>query len=304
MSKIARAAGLCLAAWLAGTSAAHAHIKLLSPASWIQENGTGDPQKSSPCGPAPGTGTETGQVTTYSPGQEITVEWTETVAHNGHFRIALARERSELVDPKVNGNCQSAEIQDPPAYPILADGLFPTTSDDGKRMFSTKVKLPADMTCDNCTLQLIQFMTPHGAPCFYYHCANLKIVAGGGSAGGGESAGGRGGQLGTPGGGEPAGGRGEPAGGRGGGPGAMAASGGDSSRSGPSGNAGNISSSGSSGSFTSAQAGTPSAPPSSTTNGDSGCSLSAHRGESNSTRAVLCTATLVLMLRRRRRRPG
>jgi uncharacterized protein (TIGR03382 family) len=174
--------------WMFAAQHAQAHIKLTKPASWIQEDATGDPQKSGPCGPAAGQGTETNEITTYTEGQEITVEWTETVNHEGHFRIALAKDRSELKDPKITGACQSAEISNPPQYPILADGLFAVKSDDGKRMFSQKVKLPAGMTCDKCTLQVLQFMTPHPAPCLYYHCANLKIVAAGAAGSGGTSA--------------------------------------------------------------------------------------------------------------------
>jgi hypothetical protein len=168
---------------------AHAHIKLLKPASAIQENSLGGPQKDGPCGPGPteGQGMPSNQVTTFMEGEEITVEWTETVNHEGHFRIAVAKDPSEFEDPKITGSCQSAEIQNPPVLPVLADGLFATTRDDGNRNYSQKVKLPAGFTCDKCTLQLIQFMTPHPAPCLYYHCANIKIVsataAGSGAAG-------------------------------------------------------------------------------------------------------------------------
>ncbi|HKU36978.1 MAG TPA: SCE4755 family polysaccharide monooxygenase-like protein [Polyangiales bacterium] len=193
-----RIAGVAVAAGLlAYVGPAHAHIKMLKPTSAVQENASGGPQKDPPCGPGrtEGQGTPTDAVTTYMEGEEITVEWTETVPHNGHFRISLAKDPSEFKDPKVNGSCQSAEIQNPPVLPVLADGLFPSTSDDGKRMFSQKVKLPAGFTCDKCTLQLIQFMTPHPPSCFYYHCANIKIMPAGGAAAG---SGGAGGAAGTP----------------------------------------------------------------------------------------------------------
>ena len=39
------------------------------------------------------------------------------------------------------------------------------------------VTLPDGVTCDNCTLQIIQYMSSHAAPCFYYHCAALEIQA-------------------------------------------------------------------------------------------------------------------------------
>jgi hypothetical protein len=32
------------------------------------------------------------------------------------------------------------------------------------------------MSCDTCTLQLMQFMSSHAPPCFYYQCATLRIV--------------------------------------------------------------------------------------------------------------------------------
>lgn len=31
------------------------------------------------------------------------------------------------------------------------------------------------MTCEHCTLQVLEYMSSHSAPCFYYHCADLAI---------------------------------------------------------------------------------------------------------------------------------
>jgi hypothetical protein len=47
------------------------------------------------------------------------------------------------------------------------------------------------MTCDHCVLQIVEFMANHGAPCFYHHCANIKISVNGADAGppGGDDAG-------------------------------------------------------------------------------------------------------------------
>jgi hypothetical protein len=162
--------------------AAWAHLRLIEPPAWVVEGALGDPQKTGPCG---GTQvTETGVVTTFRAGQEITVVWQETVPHPGHFRISLARDRAELIDPQVettngdgvSGTSISAEITDPPKYPVLVDNLFPRslviTPDD----FTTTVTLP-DEPCDSCTLQLTQFMAQHAPGYFYYHCANVRIVA-------------------------------------------------------------------------------------------------------------------------------
>jgi hypothetical protein len=41
--------------------------------------------------------------------------------------------------------------------------------------------LPTDVTCTRCTLQVLEFMTAHGAPCFYHHCADISIAAPSGS---------------------------------------------------------------------------------------------------------------------------
>jgi Lytic polysaccharide mono-oxygenase, cellulose-degrading len=162
--------------------AAEAHIRLLEPASWAVEDAQGNPQKAGPCG---GTGVqETGAVTTFRAGQVITVAWQETVPHPGHFRISLARDRADLIDPVVqtangdgvSGNSISADIMSPVAYPVLADNLFPRDSVPAPQPFSTTVTLP-DETCENCTLQVIQFMAQHGPGYFYHHCANVNIVA-------------------------------------------------------------------------------------------------------------------------------
>jgi uncharacterized protein (TIGR03382 family) len=32
-------------------------------------------------------------------------------------------------------------------------------------------------------LQVVEFMSSHGAPCFYHHCANIKITTNGADAG-------------------------------------------------------------------------------------------------------------------------
>jgi hypothetical protein len=160
--------------------AAEAHIKLLEPASWTTENFLGDPQKESPCGGE--RGTPTGAVTQFRPGETITVRWEETIYHPGHYRIAFAMNRAELIDPVVtldaNQISVSATIQDPPVAPVLLDGLFPRTSQSGSpgTVFEQQVTLP-NMPCMGCTLQVIQFMAGHGPPNYiYYHCATIDLV--------------------------------------------------------------------------------------------------------------------------------
>lgn len=158
---------------------ARAHITLQEPQPWLVEDADGDPQKTAPCG---GTGTPTGVVTHYFPGETITVRWRETIYHPGHFRIALTADRSALVDPMIvvdgAGNSVSAAIADPPSAPVLLDGLFPRTATSGSsgRTFEQQVTLP-NVECPSCTLQVIQFMSHHATPYVYHHCANVAITA-------------------------------------------------------------------------------------------------------------------------------
>jgi hypothetical protein len=77
--------------------------------------------------------------------------------------------------------CGSTVIQDPPVFPVLADGeLLHTSAFSGPQSF--QVTLPPGVTCDHCTLQVIQFMSNHAlnnpGGCFYHHCATVSIGVG------------------------------------------------------------------------------------------------------------------------------
>lgn len=159
-----------------------AHFVLVTPDSWMSQGVFGDPQKLGPCGDEGG-GTPTGKVTEFRPGQTIEVTIAEGIYHPGHYRVALAvNDRSELPpDPAVTAvdrdPCGSTEIQEPPIFPILADNVLPHTRPfAGPQTFT--VTLPTDVTCTRCTLQVIEYMSNHGAPCFYHHCADISIQAG------------------------------------------------------------------------------------------------------------------------------
>ena len=169
------------------TRPSDAHFKLQSPPSWMSQDVGGSPQKLGPCGDEDdGTdaATPTGIVTAYQVGDTVTVTITELIFHPGHYRISLAvNDRSELdAEPAVTpGNgypCGSAAIEDPPVFPVLADNVFPHTAPfTGPQ--TTTVKLPSNVTCTHCTLQIIEFMSDHGlnkpGGCFYHHCADLAI---------------------------------------------------------------------------------------------------------------------------------
>jgi MYXO-CTERM domain-containing protein len=191
------ALGLGAAAALVA-SPALAHFILQAPASWAEQATLGDPQKSAPCGQAdPGlTAAATGMVTAYAAGDTVTVTINETVTHPGHYRVVLSTTGQDGLpaDPPVTAGstpCGSTEIQNPPVFPVLADGmLVHTAAFSGPQSFT--FKLPSNVTCaSNCVLQVAEFMSNHGlnvpGGCFYHHCANITIAASGGAGGGGGS---------------------------------------------------------------------------------------------------------------------
>jgi hypothetical protein len=188
---VARICGLVAgAAALLAAPVADAHFVLKSPTNWMMLDATGGPQKIGPCGnEAPQT--PSNAVTPFQPGQQVTIQIDETVFHPGHYRIALAPTQNELpaepaVTPTAQDQCASAAVQDNPTLPVLADNqLVHTTPFSGTQTIT--VTLPTNPPCTNCVLQVLEFMSSHGAPCFYHHCANITIGGGTSSDGGGTS---------------------------------------------------------------------------------------------------------------------
>jgi len=177
------ATGLALAA-----AGAQAHFRLLEPASWIEENQLGDPQKISPCGGTLGDGgTRTGAVTEVTGGSMISLVVDETIYHPGHFRIALARRinwlpgepPATLVETDRGMRSAPFAIEENPQPPVLLDGLW-ENFERRTGMLETEIRIP-NIDCDGCFLQVVQFMADHPGYAeggyTYYHCAVLNISA-------------------------------------------------------------------------------------------------------------------------------
>src|SRR5215207_711575 len=170
------------------------HFKLIEPPSALVERDNGDPQKMAPCGgTSADPGTPSNIVTKVRGGTKLHIKVQETVFHPGHYRIALAvNSRTELPkDPEATTKesargpqSVSAVIQNPARPPLLADGLWPHTMRPaaGTQLppWETDVDLP-NISCEKCTLQIIQFMAEHGlnrdGDFSYHHCADLQITA-------------------------------------------------------------------------------------------------------------------------------
>jgi hypothetical protein len=163
--------------------AAQAHIRLLEPTARydvVGENGI----KSCPCGQGTSNRTcdamanssdpnRSARVTRAEAGSVLTLRFEEYVGHDGTYRVAFDDDGAEIVD--FNANILVPMVTDPPGnMGNVGEGTI----------WEIDVTLP-DMTCDNCTLQLIQAMngqqtTPVVDPSgfgTYYTCVDLELVA-------------------------------------------------------------------------------------------------------------------------------
>ncbi len=122
---------------------AHAHLLTPAPRNTLAN-------KVGPCGVA-----RTASSVNFAPGATITVTWTETIDHPGHYRIAL----SPANDLGFDANVLKDNIPNP-------TGAQATNS--------TTVTLPTT-PCTQCTLQLIQVMTNTTPSSNYYSCTDITI---------------------------------------------------------------------------------------------------------------------------------
>ena len=153
------ALGLGAAAALVA-SPARAHFILQAPASWAEQGPLGDPQKSGPCGQDdPGaTAVPTGMVTSYAPGDTVTVTIGETVTHPGHYRAVLSTtgQAGLPADPPVTAAAarpaDRRRSRTRPSTRCSPTGCWCTPRGfSGAQSFT--FKLPSNMTCtSNCVL--------------------------------------------------------------------------------------------------------------------------------------------------------
>ena len=146
----------------------------------------GQNQKVFPCGDNT-VARDPNRVTTFAPGATITVVFDEPIDHPGHFRIAFdADGQDAFVDPTgfddvVNPQQYNANN---PAQPVLLDNIADRNSTPTDMEYQVQVTLP-NISCENCTLQLIQVMTdkapwgPGGGNDLYYQCADIRLGQGG-----------------------------------------------------------------------------------------------------------------------------
>lgn len=135
-------------------STAWGHSHLVSPVPRDPSTGI----KTGPCGtlPKPAVATQT-----FTSGQTIVVQFQETIDHPGRYFISF----SPANDLNFNLYLLATvpDIQDPASIP---------------HNYSASITLP-NISCTNCTLQLIQSMEEVPAsPTYYYSCADINLVGG------------------------------------------------------------------------------------------------------------------------------
>lgn len=169
-----------------------AHTRMDTPVPRDPDDGI----KAGPCGPYVKPAVNN-PANVYTEGAEIDIAFTETVNHTGYFWVDLAMDDVALTnynpndpDPANNTRANVWRLQPPlaQANTIDANGNFIDDNPNSGFQFQRKVVLPTGVTCDNCTLRIVQFMEGRVQP-YYYTCSDVKIQAanGGGDNGGGDN---------------------------------------------------------------------------------------------------------------------
>jgi len=183
--RLATASSLFL---FSAVSAAHVDLQQPTPRLAGQAN---DPQlKTGPCGQT--ANGRTANVNVYTPGETITVRWNEYIDHPSYYRIAFDDDGDNGFEMRTDGQTNAAA--DNPVAMENALGMDAeilsivpevndTTTGAGTDVREVQVTLP-NITCENCTLQLIQYMYNNPMQ-GYYQCADIALrgtVAAGGDA--------------------------------------------------------------------------------------------------------------------------
>jgi len=159
LATAALAIGVCLS-----TRSAEAHIDLKVPVP--REQGLSEAPNSDlkvgPCGQVVNGRTE--RVNVFAPGETIEVTWAETTNHISYYRVAFDRDGDDDF-PVFAGPGIGAEGIDPrERCPVDGQVILAYEMADGYRQQHTlRIQLP-DVECENCTLQVVQYMYDRGRP--------------------------------------------------------------------------------------------------------------------------------------------
>ena len=184
---------------LSSVSEAAAHIDLLDPEA--RAHGTaarGDTDvdansnlKQGPCGQVVTGRTE--RVATYGAGETITLRLREENAHVSYIRVSIDLDGEDFpLRMQTPPGPETQELAAAAEAALNAEGLLAVYREDNDTpgfVHEIEVTLPR-ASCDNCTLQVLQYMYDDPAAPYYFQCADLLIVDSGDSADAGGAGGG------------------------------------------------------------------------------------------------------------------
>ena len=140
----------------------HAHARL-HPDKQLKPRSSSTGEKVAPCGTL-GPTTDVSKRAVLRAGEDLMVEWQETINHLGFFRISFSPDG-------INGFTTN----------VLKDNIVDTQNTSivggAYHLYSATVKVP-DTLCDSCSIQLIQVMQDNPSnPSNYYSCSDIRFVA-------------------------------------------------------------------------------------------------------------------------------
>lgn len=172
------------AASVFGVSLASAHVRLIDPPPRVDGKAGGMQLKNGPCGQTPNARTTI--VTEFSPGETITVTFAEYINHTSYYRVALDVDGDDDFPLRPNQSVMPGDDDPTMINPVsdISDTSLPVyilgyDMDDlspapmQEQEYTMQVTLP-NIECENCTLQLIQFMYNDDMP-YYFQCADIVM---------------------------------------------------------------------------------------------------------------------------------
>lgn len=175
-----RGRGACAAiAALLWCGQSSAHLDLLQPVPREQgrfrvDQITNTNLKEGPCGQRENGRTEKTNV--FAPGETISLVWDEYVNHRSYYRVAFDLDGDDDL-PRFSGPGVPQEGHDPRDLCPVDDRVILAyeLNDASGGQYTLDVTLP-DVECDNCTLQVIQYMYGRErARPYYFQCADLVL---------------------------------------------------------------------------------------------------------------------------------
>lgn len=158
---------VALVTLVATSPLAWGHARMLRVATLIPRS-TSDGLKTAPCGGVNRTGTSA----VLTAGDTQTIRWEETIDHPGQYFIEFsAADDTGWVRLKAIPDIQRNGALNPLPH-----------------AYETTITVP-NVSCDACTIRVIQEMTDRTPPTYYYSCADIKIVGGTNAPGGGTDTG-------------------------------------------------------------------------------------------------------------------